>query len=239
MKATYLNENIALFNRLLDRYSKAKEEFLHLTGGEMPPLYFAFDTRFLLSSSLNISFDKNNILSKDARTCYVRLLKLSDLWITYEALLKILNEQGYNAEPAAKATALKDKDASEVFELDDILTNCNNQLKFNCLNNERFTKKIQDYLNFLAQNSSTTQVAVLNKALFSLKSIKPFNIQEIIAIIYAIHYLFINQGETSLSKIQNLLLTRFLFEILYDFLSLASLKIGTKLIKNKTVNITK
>lgn len=239
MKTTYLNENAALFERLFDKYAKAKEEFLHLTGGEMPASYFAFDTRFTLSASMNVSFDKKSIKSKSARSCYVRLIKLSDFWISYEALLRVVYEQGYYTDAKAKSTAIKTKEALEVFELEDIITNCNNQIKFNCLDSERYVQKIKDYITFLSQNSSTTQVAILNKALFSLKSIKPFEIQEITAIIYAIHNLLVSQGETSLARIKSLKLTKALFEILYDFLSLASLKIGTKLIKNKISEITR
>lgn len=239
MKTTYLNENIALFGQLYETYSKSKEEFLHLTGGEMPALFFAFDTRFTLSANMHVAFDKNSIKSKDARACYVRLFKLSDFWVTYESLLRILYEQGYFTDINAKSTAVKDKEAVDVFELGDIITSCNNQLKYYCLNTERYTSKIRDYFSYLSQNSSATQLALLNKAVYSIKSEKPFSIQEIMAVIYAVHSLFFSKGETSLSRIKNLTLTKLLFEILYDFLNLTSLKIGTRLIQNKISDIAK
>ncbi len=239
MKATYLSENYALYSKLLEKYNKAKEEFLHLISGKMPELYFAFDTRFTLSSSMDVSFNKNEIKSKSARACYIRLVKITDIWVTYEALLRIVYEQQYFRDINAKSTAIKDKEGSFIFELDDILTNCNNQLKFNCLNTERNIIKLQGYLSFLSQNSSTAQVAVVNNALYSLKSRIPFKIQEIIGLILGIRNMFVNKGNTSLAHIKNLKLTKSLFEILYDFITLASLKIATKLINNKIEEITK
>ncbi len=239
MKATYLSENYALYSKLLEKYNKAKEEFLHLISGKMPELYFAFDTRFTLSSSMNVSFNKRQIKSKAARACYIRLVKITDICVTYEALLRIAYEQSYFRDINAKSTAIKDKEASEIFKLDDILVNCNNQLKFSCLNTERKVLKLQNYLSYLSQNSSTAQVAVVNNALYSLKSRIPFKIQEIIGMIYGIRNMFVNKGNTSLAHIKNLELTKSLFEILYDFIALASLKIATKLINNKIEEITK
>ncbi len=233
MKAAYLSENNVAFDKLFKKYREALEEFLNLVQGQLPISYYAFDTRILLSTGLSVNFDKNKIKSKAARACYSRLMKLSDMWFTYETLLNIVNEQGFFADKSAKATALTDKSASETFELADILNTCNTILNTHCFTDPAKFKKIQDYLAFLAQGTNPTQVAVLNRALASVKSKKDLGIQELTGWIYAIRNAFIINGDTSVSRIKNMDLAKILFEILYDFLLIASVKIAAKLIYNK------
>jgi hypothetical protein len=233
MKAAFLSENNAAFDKLFKKYREALEEFLNLVQGQLPVSYYAFDTRILLSTGLSVNFDKNKIKSKAARSCYSRLMKLSDLWFTYETLLNIVNEQGFFADKSAKATALTDKSAAEIFELTETINSVNILLNNHCLADSGKYKKIQDYLTFLAQGTNPTQVAVLNKALAAVKSKKNLGIQELTGWIYAIRNAFVINGDTSVSRIKNMDLAKILFEILYDFLLLVSIKIAAKLIYNK------
>ena len=83
MKSAYLSENNASFDKLFKKYREALEEFLNLVQGQLPVSYYAFDTRILLSTGLSVSFDKNKIKSKAARSCYSRLMKLSYMCFTY------------------------------------------------------------------------------------------------------------------------------------------------------------
>ena len=238
-KPIFLSENEASFSKLLSNYNRSREEFMNLVSGKIPELFFAFDTRFMLSSSMEISFNNKIIRSRSARACYVRLMKITDIWVTYETLLKIVFEQGYFNNITAKASAISETDASSVFELDQLILTCNNQLKANCLTSESYILKLQDYLTFLSKNSESTQVAVINKALYSIKSRTNFSVQALVAMTYAIRNLFIEKGDTSIAHIKNMQLTESFFEILHDFMILASLKIATKLIDNKIEEITK
>jgi len=179
------------------------------------------------------------IKSKATKSCYIRLVKISDLWFAYESLLNIAYEQSFFADKTAKTNAIKDKEASEVFALDDLIHNCNNVLNNQCLNDADKNKKIQDYLTVLIQSTSSNQTATLTKALASVRSKKDLGIQELIGLIYEIRNLFVTKGDTSVAKIKNLDLAKSMFEILYDFLLLTCIKVATKLIYNKINELSK
>ncbi len=237
MKSAYLSDNNTQFDKLSSQYKEAKEDLLKLTNGQMSDTYFMFDTRFELSVSMNVGFGKR-IKSSAAKACYSRLVKISDLWQTYETLLLMVKEQGFFADKNARAAAISEVQAIKIFALDDILKNSNSQLAQKCFSNSRNAEKIRNYISFLAKENTPSQVAILNRAIFSLKSGNNLGLQEFTSFIYAIHAAFAKKGDTSISRVQNLELVKNLFEILFDFLLLATMKIATKLIENKIQELT-
>jgi len=237
MKTAYLSDNNTQFDKLFKNYQQAKEEYLKLTNGLMPDMYFMFDTRFSLSTAMNISFGKS-IKSGSAKSCYSRLIKLSDLWLTYETMLHMVKDQGFFADKNAKATAISEVQANKIFELNDILSSSNSQLAQKCFANSRKADKVKAYISFLAKDNTPSQVAILNRALFSFKSGNNLGIQEFTSFIFAIHNAFAKNGDTAISRVQNLELVKSLFEVLFDYLLLSTIKIATKLIENKTQELT-
>lgn len=238
MKYAYISENNITFNNLLSGYNEAKEDFLNLAHGQMPANFYAFDTRFKLSSSMEVRYSNKIIKSKPAKTCYTRLVKLTDLWFTYEILLSILYEKAYFTDKTASSTAIKNEDSGVLFDLNDIVANLNNQLNHNCLTDSKSRIKIQDYISDLVKFASIGQIPILNRALAAIKSNKNLGIQELIAIILAVKILFVEKGDTSVARIKNLQLAKSFFEVLYDFLLLSSIKIATVVLKKSIFELT-
>ncbi len=210
---------ISDFNNSFGNYNSLKQ-------GKLINEFHRLNTRLDLVNGTKISFNKT-IKGDDYKSSLSKLIKLNDIWFTYEAFLNFLYADKKVANIKSKTETFSSTiyESSTDVDAKSVLDEVNEILRENILNNNNRINDFSNLIDALKVNAGKRQKKLLDSSLLSIKKGNNLNHRELMGIVYAIRNSFVHSGNTSIQDIGNYKLSMRLFDVLGDFILLSICKI--------------
>lgn len=201
----------------------------HIRSDKSLSRFDQFDTRFIMSWNMQIGFnDASRVSREDTIACYALMLKISDLWASFEHLQSLLNNVVPKELTANSKVNFYREQTLASLNCSPIVSNFT-QLFYD----EVFTTKVRmrDMFRMLPYLKNNTKGAASSGTHDFISQLKlsgkiPFNARHIFALAYALRNLYVHDGIAAAMGSGNYKLKRDFYEVLYDTLILFSLRFG-------------
>lgn len=233
--ATQLNQNFSQFQTLHKQYKSLFDDYIIM---QQSKLYVLFNVRLSLTLGTKISFDNDYSLTKTDRVnqTYRLLIKLCDAWFAYEAFLRLCESESLVQKNNGSIRKPNSFDQATLtnFNLSSITNLFNNYLSTHLLASSKRKVDLLNYLLHLYQNTKGETKDLIDKTINRINLNKLLEWRHIIATIYAVRNLYIHNGDTAGTGVNNNYTVKILLlSICYDTIILYMLHIGIFVLNNK------
>jgi hypothetical protein len=224
-------------------YSTYEAAFAQLSeqGGVTEPLRL-FDIRLTAAIGTEITLNEKfrHADSDDNREAYRLMLKLSNVWFSYEALIHACQVEGLLKNPSAKTDALNDDTISRLeheYNFFDV------RLDFWGMGgridgNPDHRSDLQQYIDHLTNGAtSKEQKRTLADVYNRFTNNDLFSIKEALAFAYSVRNQYVHSGEAPSSGVKNISTKLVVLKISFDFLVLFCLRLGELLMDSRTARL--
>jgi hypothetical protein len=202
--AIQLNQNFHRFQVLYSQYKSLFEEYIRI---EQSKLFVLFNVRLCLTLGIKISFDNDYSYTKtnSVSQTYKLLIKLSDAWFAYEALLILCESENLvqkNNGSIRKPNSF-DQATLTSFNLSSITNSFNDYLATHLITSPKRKSDLLSYLLHLHQNTKGETKELVQKTINRIMHNTLLEWKHIVATIYAIRNLYIHNGDTAGTGVNN------------------------------------
>lgn len=170
---------------------------------------------------------------EETRRCYELMLKLSDLWFTFEHLLKVVKELFPWDAPSASKSNPFSAETRQRIGFTSISQQTTHTLRHHVFNEPRNRQEIYLLLSYLANNTYGSTRRIVEEIRVIIKSGDPFEACHYFSMIYALRNIYSHQGVAAALGGRDYTLKCRLYSILYDALVLYSLALGDAYCREK------
>jgi len=184
-----------------DLYNFTFQKINDIYQDDIPRKLRLFNIRFRLALDIEIKFKGDITLTKtkEVRDTYILIIKLLEIWNSYEAFIHYLNELNCYI---IKNQAVYKKISKKILESANVLfwlKNATNQIKDECKENNNFKNDFSKYIERIKNDENlrdNLKVSCSNILNIFDKS-EEISGQELIALIYAERNMYYHNGETA------------------------------------------
>lgn len=234
-------EGESFFTWFHDMYESAFEELEKVSVVDDD--FNLFDVRLNNALAANIKMDKGyrHLHEETHRIAYALILKLSNIWFCYEALLTAYKSEGLLENPRSKINALSD---SVLSDIDSHYGIFQVRLEFYGMNGGIVHKgghraDMQRYMDYLSAHATSREQKEYLPQVYNLFTNNDlFSTPQILSFAYAIRNQYVHAGESPLSGVDHVETKIAALSFSHDFLVLFCLRAGEYLLeykRNKTI----
>ncbi len=234
-------EGKEFFDWFLSMYESAYKNLSDLSNIDGD--FKLFDVRLnnTLASSIDLDPKFRHAQIKFHREAYVMMLKLSNIWFCYEALVHAFKSEGLLENPRSKVNPLGDDmleviDKSyDIFEVRLDFWGMNGDI----VRDEKYRTDMQGYMDHLISSATSKEQKQYLPEVFNLFTNNDmFSTPQALSFAYAIRNQYVHAGESPMSGVQYIETKIAALKSSYDFLVLFCLRAGECFIDKKIQKIS-
>ena len=183
---------------LMNKYKRYYKKY-KLSKNNLPRTLVLFNIRLRLALDIQIDFSSKSLEFKNSSILetYTKIIKLTELWNAYEALMQYTKKIGrYGRPKKSKAKIYSDTFLKKIGSLP-ILKKLMCKLKSDFIEDENFKKDFNKYLIYIEKNDGIGKI--LKKDILSIRKYLDNKMEisgiEIISLIYIERNLYYHNGE--------------------------------------------
>lgn len=216
---------------------EAAYELLSEAGGVTEEIRL-FDVRLTAAIGTDVSLNKyfRHANSEENREAYMLMLKLSNIWFSYESLVQACETEGLTNKPISKIDAFSKETLGK---LDHDYGFFDVQLNFwgmggRIKDNSKYNKDRQHYIDHLTNGAtSKEQRRILADVYNRFTNNDLFSIKEALAFAYAVRNQYVHSGESPESGVKHISTKINVLRISLNFLTLFCLRMGELLMDSR------
>ncbi|MBS4686333.1 hypothetical protein J4G63_03545 [Aeromonas sobria] len=237
-----IKENEIIFNWFQDDYEISFEKLIESFEGEIDQDIRLFDIRLQMALSTNITFNPgfrytNTDTSKDVSRL---TLKLSNVWFSYESLLKAYDNSSLLTN-RSKTTSLSEDILDELlgeYHFDIITKSFRQYHSDNIHCNSKFREDSQRYIDYLTSGAtSNSQKRALHRIFNIFTNNEDMAINDVLSLVYAVRNQYVHSGESPKSGVKYFSTKIEVLKNAHDFLVLICLRLATLLIDKRLASV--
>ena len=222
--------NQPLLEKLYPSYSNnAKLLVSKISDDRKLSRFDRFNKRFKISWGIEIEFtDDLRIIKEDTRACYRLMLKLSDLWFSFEHLVRTAADaipNDMNTKSKSKVNFYQQRTQEEL-GFNKITDNFNQILTSKILHEKGWKQEINQLFAYLVSRTTGETKRIIADAILQIDQKKEFQAKHIFALAYGIRNIYVHEGVAAALGGKNYEVKKTLYQALYDTLILYSLALG-------------
>jgi len=224
----WCSESVELGERLYEEYTLASKPLLARTAQDRSGLgtFAAFHRRFLTSWYMKIDLSEvPRLTQQETRDCYILMLKISDLWFSFEHLSKIA-ESDIKKKSGKSSVDLYDSATLASTGLDVVTEHFNSMLNTRVLYQSKWRQVIYKLLAYLKNNTVNHTQRTLGEIRDLIKDRKPLQTKHSFALVYGLRNLYVHKGVTASLGSKQYTVHRAFFMVLHDAVLLYSLALA-------------
>lgn len=201
-----------------------------------------FDVRLnhTLSTDISLVPGFRHVDTDEQREAYKLMLRLSNIWFCYEALIRACHAHGLTKNSKSKVDVLKDDVINELaheYELFKVI------LEFWGMNGDLVRDKIyredmQNYVDHLRLEATSKEQKEYLLCVFNrFTNNDPFSVPEALSFAYAVRNQYVHSGDAPESGVTHLKTKIAALQFSFDYLVLFCLRTGQLLIERKLASI--
>jgi hypothetical protein len=201
-----------------------------------------FDIRLTAAIGTEILVNENFRYAKleEEKEAYALMLKLSNIWFSYEALMHACEKEGLLKNPKSKIDALGDDTLTKLTQEYEFF---NVQLDFwgmsgRIKGNSAHTLDLQEYIDHLTRSATSKEQQTTLKDVYNRFTNNDFfSIKEALAFAYAVRNQYVHAGEAPNSGVKYISTKIIVLRTSFDFLVLLCLRLGELLMDGRAHRI--
>jgi hypothetical protein len=228
----YFDINQPLLKNLLESYTESSRLLIPKVRQDRDLSKFdRFNKRFKISCGMKIEFTDNlPITREDTRTCYMLMLKISDLWFAFEYLrniaLKIIpSDVDPKSNPPSKVDFYKEATLEEL-GFSPITSNFNQLMYSKVLHREVWICEVNHSLKYLSKGARKKQKELIEDAILLIEDKQSLQPKHLYSIAYGIRNAYVHEGVAAALGSGKYHIKKALYSIVYDALVLYSLALA-------------
>lgn len=233
----YTKQFEAVFTDLHRQYSRLVTAAL---PENIPDKLRQFDLRLNLTLGKSINYSRQFVKDKSGKEkeIYKQLSHLNDAWLAYDVLLRLCDEFAMVHRTRTGSISHMvpfSKELLKRFEIEDILSLFNSFISTELISKTKRRRDLLNYVTYLVMNGSPAAVPLLKITTRNIQSQSEWTFEQIIAVLYAIYWLYNHRCDAAKSGITYYVTKQNLLSAGFDVFILFNLKIAIYTIQNKVL----
>lgn len=229
-------EGKEFFDWFLDMYESAYENLSDISSIDED--FKLFDVRLnnTLASSIDLDPKYRHAQIQSHREAYVLMLKLSNIWFCYEALIHAFDSEGLLENPRSKVNPLGEDKLKvidmgfDIFEVKLDFWGMNGGI----VHDEKYRSDMQGYMDHLISSATSNEQKKYLPEVFNLFTNNDmFSTEQALSFAYAVRNQYVHAGESPMAGVLYIETKLAALKASYDFLVLFCLRTGEYLIDKK------
>ena len=234
MKMFFESSQAAWDSKYESYYRYTKQLLGKLSEDKSLSAFDAFVKRFDISCGLQIAFtdERDKRRAEATRDCYQLMLKISDLWFSFEHLIRVADDV---IERQGKATfdPYDDQTLSKIGFLT-VSQTCNDLLYTRVLHKSRWRQELYgSLLPYLKNNTRGHTKTTIAEVHDTVKAKNPLQTRHVLALAYGLRNIYAHEGVSAALGGKNYEAKRELYRVVYDALALYSIALSTHYAEQK------
>lgn len=219
---------------LYDQYADVATPLLrHTAEDKTLSTFVSYNNRFKVSCAMQIDLSGvSNIKRQDTRDCYVLMIKIADLWFSYEHLQRLAREI-FPWKKKYKTVDAFDQETMSVLGFDPITENFNCLMRSHVLHTPAFRKQIYLLLEILKENTKDGTQTTIGEIKPLIRDGARLDTRHAMALAYGLRNVYAHKGVAAAMGLDDYRVKKALYLVVYDTLMLYSLALGSAYCRGK------
>lgn len=221
------------FDWFYEHYEDSHQNLMEASEGKVPLNIVLFDVRLNNTLSMDITLNQRFRYAKNnlAREVFRLMIKITNIWFCYEAILAACDESGLLQNNKSKINSLRNdvlEDLEKNYNIYDVMFSFWGMSGDLLSSNEKYRADIQRYVDHLAKGATSwEQKRYLPDVYNRFTNHEMFSVQEVLSLAYAIRNQYVHAGESPKSGVAHYSTKIAILQDCYDFMVLFCLRLGT------------